>query len=502
MGKSFGALAYGAEPETLEDDFGRIRSEKVPEALICEIQSKVTGTVGNKPRGHVLKFLMYAACLVLVLGGLWAAGVFRLLAKPRGAVILKITRETSDALAADRELGSGSFSNPFLSRLSAEGLEFFEANGKTYMYYREIGPVFSFDGVSFTDTGLDAECQYYLSAKSEDGFGYFKGPFYSDHTEKGIYRVNLLTGKTEKYLETDDTVTSVAVNGSKVYYVTCTEEDSFIYYMKKSEYPDAKHSLKCVDTATGEITCLVSDADYTISQLNFHDGRLYFYSSVPDDEDTVQLCYIVSDVYLVKLPIKVPYSSNSIFFADGTICIRSYLSSSTETLGVGADGLDGRVRESVVAVDLYDPDGNMIGGDVASSRYIDGGGKKRSVIDESSRYFSGAILDGVTLYKGKIVSFTLYGVYLEDPATGTREKIIDRTDLMSDPENSLMDDPGRDCFNTVRLNYCRGISKTVYNGKLYIAVPVPVNEGTVYYRYRIAEYDDGALRLFDLNTEH
>ncbi|MBQ9543500.1 MAG: hypothetical protein IJV00_00060 [Clostridia bacterium] len=405
------------------------------------------------------------------------------------------------------------------------GLSFYEVNGMTYMYYYENGPIYTFDGDSFADTGKTVKHSYVLSVKADDGFGYFGGVFDSggriepvdislspDLNYHGLFRVDLLTGKEERYVETADYVTSVAVNGTKVYYVTCTEFDSNYYYIDMSKYPDARFSLKCVDTVTGEILNMIPDSDQAIKVLGYQDGRLYFFRSAALDPKTLELCFIDSDDLLFALPVTYPNDTlcYPVVFSDSWIFIRSIRSYS-----VTEDGGEDQVRfDMIEAVDVYDLDGNKIGDTSADFCHVRKSSIKNYLVtDDSSKRFERWGGDDLAIYGGKIVSYSAEGFYLDDPKSRSSQKIIDRTEVLSEKENAKYSDPSIEIADYLRYCFFRGTSKTVYNGKLYILIEVPLELINVslnnpysqafeeYFNFcpRIVEYDGADVRLFDIN---
>ena len=86
----------------------------------------------------------------------------------------------------------------------------------------------------------------------------------------------------------------------------------------------------------------------------------------------------------------------------------------------------------------------------------------------------------MTVYNGKVVSFDADGVYLEDVENGTSEKIIDLCEVCDRYRDFIFrhfwqgdNTEGwiaghREAVDNKRSQWYRGVSKTVFGGKLYV----------------------------------
>ena len=433
MKKSFKSMVDKADPKTLEPFFADIDQEKVSGDTVSRIQTSVLKQNAPKQNRSSLKkwipLLSAAACLVIVVGVVLGVGILNRKSPASvipsddktayGEIKLSVSKETKDKFSKDLLPADGPASDVAADRFLYYGIRFYDSKGSTYMIYREGGHVFKYENGSFTDTGIcPAERQFFTSG-SYNGYAYVGGVFHCcGGNEKGLFKVDLRNSAVEKVIDCEETVSSVAVDGSKIYYSTYTGYGSLTNDL---------FSLKCADIEKQEITTIISGAKYSIGDLQLVDGNLYFNSYgegirciTPD----MTLRYYQTGYnckYTVDHDTIYTYREKDVEADDGT----SYF---------------------LYSVSAYDMQGEMLGY-VENREYPD----ERGDDGRQKKYYVGSLQDGITVYNGKAVYFDDKGIWLEDVITGKAKKITDDPFGFSDRYS---------------YNY---VSKTVYDGKLFIS---------------------------------
>ena len=431
MKKSFKSMVDKADPKTLEPFFADIDREEVPADTVSRIEAKVLGSNAPEKRRSAFRrwIPVIAACLVIAAGAAIGVGMLnRRSTAPAipsdgnadyGEISLSVSKESKDKFSKDFLLADGPASGVAADREMYCGIRFYESGGSTYMIYREGGHVFKYENGSFTDTGIcPAERQFFTSG-SYNGYAYVGGVFHCcGGNEKGLFRVDLRNSAVEKVIDCEETVSSVAVDGSKIYYSTYTGHGSLTNDL---------FSLKCADIEKREITTIISGAKYPIGDLQLVDGNLYFYSYgegirciTPD----MTLRYYQTGYnrhYTVDHDTIYTYREKSVDAEDGT----TYF---------------------LYSVSACDMQGEILGY-VENREYPDEWGDD----GRQKKYYVGSLQDGITVYNGKVVYFDDKGIWLEDVITGKAKKITDDPFEFSD-----------------RYSY-NFVSKTVYDGKLFIS---------------------------------
>ncbi len=448
-----------ADPKTLEPFFADIDQEKVPGDTISRIRTSVLKQNAPEQNRSSLKkwipLLSAAACLVIVVGVVLGVGILnRRSPAPSipsegnvgyGEISLSVSNETKDKFSKDILLADGTASEAAADRFLYCGIRFYESGGSTYMIYREGGHVFKYENGSFTDTGIcPAERQFFTSG-SYNGYAYVGGVFHCcGGNEKGLFRVDLSNSTVEKVIDCEETVSSVVVDGPKIYYSTYTGYGSLTNDL---------FSLKCADIEKREITTIISGAKYSIEDLQLVDGNLYFNSYgegirciTPD----MTLRYYQTGYnrkYTVDHDTIYTYREKTVEADDGT----SYF---------------------LYSVSAYDMQGEMLGY-VENREYPD----ERGDDGRQKKYYVGSLQDGITVYNGKAVYFDDKGIWLEDVISGKSEKIVD------------------DPFEFERAYSYNEVSKTVYDGKLFISW---VHAGNSGWSDILTIYEDGQIQNITL----
>ena len=422
-----------ADPKTLEPFFADIDQEKVSGDTVSRIQTSVLKQNAPKQNRSSLKkwipLLSAAACLVIVVGVVLGVGILnRRSPAPSipsegnigyGEISLSVSKENKDKFSKDILLADGTVSEVAADRDLYCGIRFYDSEGSTYMIYREGGHVFKYENGSFTDTGIcPAERQFFTSG-SYNGYAYVGGVFHCcGGNEKGLFRVDLRNSTVEKVIDCKETVSSVAVEGSKIYYSTYTGHGSLTNDL---------FSLKCADIEKREISTIISGAKYSIGDLQLVDGNLYFNSygegirCITPDMTLRNYQTGYNRKYTVDHDTIYTYREKTVEADDGT----SYF---------------------LYSVSAYDMEGEMLGY-VENREYPD----ERGDDGRQKKYYVGSLQDGITVYNGKAVYFDDKGIWLEDVITGKAKKITDDPFGFSDRYS---------------YNY---VSKTVYDGKLFIS---------------------------------
>ena len=459
MKKSFKSLAEKADPKTLDPFFADIDRDEVGEDTLSRIEAKVLGSSApEKRRGAFRRWiplLSAAACLVIVVGVVLGVGILnRRSPAPSipsegnigyGEISLSVSKESKDKFSKNVLLADGPASDVAADRFLYYGIRFYDSKGNTYMIYREGGHVFKYEDGSFTDTGIcPAEKQFFTSG-SYNGYAYVGGVFHCcGGNEKGLFRVNLSNSTVEKVIDCEETVSSVVVDGPKIYYSTHTGHGSLTSDL---------FSLKCADIEKREISTIISGAKYSIGDLQLVDGNLYFNSYgegirciTPD----MTLRYYQTGYnrhYTVDHDTIYTYREKTVEADDGT----SYF---------------------LYSVSVYDMQGEMLGY-VENREYPD----ERGDDGRQKKYYVGSLQDGITVYNGKVVYFDAEGIWLEDVISGKSEKIVD------------------DPFEFERAYSYNEVSKTVYDGKLFISWQ-DMKEGK--WSDMLTIYEDGQIQNITL----
>ena len=422
-----------ADPKTLEPFFADIDQEKVSGDTVSRIQISVLKQNAPKQNRSSLKkwipLLSAAACLVIAAGAAIGIGMLnRRSPTPAipsegnigyGEISLSVSKENKDKFSKDILLADGPASDVAADRFLYYGIRFYDSKGNTYMIYREGGHVFKYENGSFTDTGICPAEQQFFTSGSYNGYAYVGGIFHCcGGNEKGLFRVDLRNSTVEKVIDCEETVSSVVVDGPKIYYSTYTGHGSLTSDL---------FSLKCADIEKREISTIISGAKYSIGDLQLVDGNIYFNSYgegirciTPD----MTLRYYQTGYnrkYTVDHDTIYTYREKTVEADDGT----SYF---------------------LYSVSAYDMQGEMLGY-VENRKYPD----ERGDDGRQKKYYVGSLQDGITVYNGKVVYFDAEGIWLEDVITGKAKKITDDPFGFSD-----------------RYSY-NFVSKTVYDGKLFIS---------------------------------
>ncbi|MBO4798923.1 MAG: hypothetical protein J5494_09185, partial [Candidatus Methanomethylophilaceae archaeon] len=231
--------------------------------------------------------------------------------------------------------------------------------------------------------------------------------------ETGLFRVDLNTGRIEKIVDSAETVTSVVTDGAKIYYSTYTGYDVPTSW---------KYSLKCADLEKKEITEILSDVDYPIRSLKMSEGNLFFNSG--------------------------GRGGIRCLFPDGTL--RSVSSDSCSEYAVDRDtvytfSLSTDGTDFVYKVCACNLQGERIGFSETRESAEESGNHTRR-----KRCYVGSGRDGITVFDGRVVFFDDQGVWLEDLADGSTEKILDDPFGFEDPYSYEF------------------VSKAVFDGKLFL----------------------------------
>ena len=422
-----------ADPKTLEPFFADIDQEKVPEDTVSRIQTNVLKQNAPKQNRSSLKrwipVLSAAACLVIVVGVVLGVGILNRKSPAPvipsddetayGEIKLSVSKESKDKFSKDFLLADGPASGVLADRDLYCGIRFYESGGSTYMIYREGGHVFKYENGSFTDTGICPAEQQFFTSGSYNGYAYVGGVFHCcGGNEKGLFRVDLSNSTVEKVIDCEETVSSVVVDGPKIYYST---------YTGHGWLTSDLFSLKCADIEKQEITTIISGAKYPIRDLQLVDGNLFFNSygegirCITPDKTLRYYQTGYNRHYTVDHDTIYTYREKSVDADDGI----SYF---------------------LYSVSAYDMQGEMLGY-VENREYPD----ERGDDGRQKKYYIGSLQDGITVYNGKAVYFDDKGIWLEDVITGKAKKIADDPFEFSDRYS---------------YNY---VSKTVYDGKLFIS---------------------------------
>lgn len=433
-----------ADVEQLNGFFEKYKREQMTEESLARLREKMLGEGAKKPakkRGfkRLIPALAAAACLLIGLGAAYKAGAFN---KPNSgvphkpdtmqsanmgngeAMKLEVITNTKDKLDI-RSLPDGASQSVQADRDYYRQIRFFEYEEKVYAITGEVSGMFSFDGDSFTRIFSSLSDILYFAGDVYNGCIYMPGNWYCWGRDSGLYRFDLKTGKVERFVSTDEIVVSVAADGPNIYYSSHTGSDR------------TRYSLKCVNAETGEISVLIQNASYYITDLKCKNGNIYFRSYYKG------VFYITPDMYLHRVGA-VAGENNYVggYDVNGDIIYTStYL----------YDGYNAYVLEA------FDHSGKRLAG-YEAQRYL---GDEKTLPYINFTEF--------TIYNGRFVCYDENGAYLLDIASGEREIIMDR----AWPEDHSQSNP----------------YQAVFNGKLYLCIM-----DTVY------EYYDGAVKEYDLST--
>ena len=500
MKKTFKSILDNATPQQLEPFFDELDTEAVSEKTVAAIQARVTGSSEAKAKKPgLLKWILPAAsavCVVILAGVLIGSPLFsgqpasvpaastmdrpsataadktvqtnaeptadtsvftpessaenmtadtsvptETLPGPESGIVLTITEDSNDRFSAvsgpitDNVHTDGSKGD----RPLYDGIRFFEDGEATYMIYAEYRPLYLLEGTkrvgsSHSSSHSSTELLFFANG-TNDGWTYAGGAFHCvGGYEKGLFRVNLQSGEIEKVIDCSETVSSAVVAQGKIFYAS------------RSGFGDqALYSLKRADPEKEKIECLLSDADYPISDLKMIGETLYF-RSFPQG-----IFFITPDLSLHLIPSP---SVNSYCVRDGIIYTFSVTSDKAWTK-----------REKTIRA--FSENGELL----ASRSFEE---FSESGVMQNVRYYSGGSRDSLTVYQGKIVSFDESGFYLEDLFNGSREKILD----------CVFTGTQEDGY--VQGGFYLSVSKTIFNGKLYLQ-----------YGDTIVEYDGGTVRVIE-----
>ena len=345
----------------------------------------------------------------------------------------------SDRFSTKGILGNGTFNDANTDRVSYQGIHFYESLGKTYMIYSEYRNRYEFDENAFHDTGVKVAETQFFTVGEKDGYTYVGGVFHCvGGSESGLFRVELSTGQVEKIIDSSEIVACAAIIGDRLYYVTYIWKNAHTVFEDRN---DVNYYLKCADLATKHIS-LLYESKNSIYRLKIIDGIVYFQT-----KDSV--FRINDDNSLNEIGKGVVETIRDYSVFNGNIYIYK-LDSIRDDQGS---------RTITYSVYLYSADGQLIGS-----------------VSENNRFFSGSSFDELTVYNGRIAAFDEDGMYLLDVKTGNYEQIY---------SINL-----REASDWLPERFFQGISKTVYNGKLYY------NFGS-----HIIEYSPDGVRSFDLEEQ-
>ncbi len=463
MKKTFSSLLNGADEKDLEGFFDGIEEKAPPEEAIGRIEERVVGQSVKKTRRNLIPMIAAAACLLFAASAVFIAaalnrrdpdtryrenGVVETEIDTPGDVIpedalkLEAVSDTVDRFDIKEDLGEGTFDqsgdNGMTDRALYSGVGIFESGGTPYLYYLEGKPIFEMTETGLRNTGVIPPETLLLFRSVRGDVAYLGGTFNCVSVEKGLFRADLLTGKVEKIIDSPEIVSSTAVDGDRIWYSTHPSMADFGY------------SLKCADLSTGEITVLIRDSDDPIGGLRVVGDDLFFTLY------NVGVCR-VSDGYLYH----VADAPDVLTFEVSDEKIYVYETAPAD-------------QSETVRVRVFDRGGNVLASKtvVRYSPYSEEG--------KNNLYFLGATRDFLTVYDGKVVSFDADGVYLEDVENKTSEKIVGLSEVGDkylaftfrmfrqgyDMEEWVAGH--RESADSTRSQWFRGISKTVFNGKLYV----------------------------------
>ena len=470
MKKKFSSLLDGAEEKDLEGFFEGIEEKAPPEGVTDRIEAEVMGRSEKKAPRRRIPLIVAAACFLLAASAVFLAAALNMSAPdtrytnesvdetkgpvaetengapgeivPKDAVKLEAIPDAVDRFDIKDDLGVGTLpqngGNGLTDRELYSGVGIFESDGTPFLYYLEGEPIYEMRDTGLQDTGITPPETLLLFRSECGGVAYLGGTFNCVSVEKGLFRADLLSGKIEKIIDTPEIVSSVAVDGDRIWYST------------HPSMADYGYSLKCADLSTGEITVLIGDSDDPIGGLKVIGNDLFFtlYG--------VGVCR-VSDGYLSRIAdapdvLTFEVSGEKIYVYETT---------------PGDPGV-------TVRVSVFDRNGSILASKTVEnySPYSEEG--------KNNLYFLGATRDFLTVYNGKVVSFDADGVYLEDVENGTSEKIIDLCEVGDryldfifrhfwQGDNTEGWIAGhREAVDNKRSQWYRGVSKTVFGGKLYV----------------------------------
>ena len=481
MKKTFSSLLDGADERDTEGFFEGVEEKTPPEGAIDRIEAKVVGRSEKKtPRGRI-PLIVAAACFLLAASAVFIAAALNKSAPdtrypkadavetgsetsvdsvpgdfvetkndapdsviPEDAVKLEATPDTVDRIDIKSDLGEGTFlqNNGYaaVDRELYSGVGLFESGGTPYLFYLERKSIYEVRETGLRDTGITVP-EALIPFRSVTGdVAYLGGTFECVRIEKGLFKADLLAGKVEKIIDSPEIVSSVAVDEDRIWYLT---------HPSMSDY---RYSLKCADLSTGEITVMILDSDDPIGSLEIIGDDLFFIRYNAG-------VFRISDGYL--------------YCAADAPDVRSFCVSDGKIYVYETTTYD---PTSTVRVSVFDGSGRVLGSKTVVNRapYTEEG--------KNNLYFDGATCDGLTVYDGKVVSFDADGIYLENIESGTSEKIINLSDVCNGylgfmfrqfwqgNDNEAWIAEHSEAVERARSHWYRGISKTVFKGKLYVMV--------------------------------
>lgn len=453
MKKRFSELLDKTDAVTLSDTVDSMIPDKISDDVVLRIQKRVTGNsvqdISIIPRKRWITAFSAAACFIIILAAIISIVIpkkEKLETSPNTAevsntpsqhgstvdpessscTVLK-PQKCTDTFSKVISLGEGSFSDGNTDRDTYRRLRFYEDSGNTFMIYYEDQNVYSFDGKGLHDTGVKtAEAQFFTEG-AYGGYTYVGGVFHCvGGNESGLFRVDLSSGIVEKFIDCNEIVSAVVVDGSKLYYSTYSYKGSFgdgaVYY------------LKLADLEKKEINVLYeTDSDYINGLTKV--GDFIFFSK----QNAV--CWVTEDMMLHTL--ETCDNEPVYYYAVSENLI--YVYSFSDASGI-----------RTYRVKAYNADGSVL-----------------ASVSDTSKHFIGSTLDTLTVYDGKIVAFDEDGFYLLDIVTARYESIY---------EINLFENSGY-----YSSNYWHGVSKAVYDGKLYIN-----------YDNTVIEYDNNCALSFTI----
>ena len=500
MKKTFSSLLDGADEKDLEEFFGGIEGETPSDEAIDRIEATVAGGGGKKTPRRRIPLIVAAACFLIAASAVFTVAALNRRAPdtrypkadavetgsetsvdpvpgdsvetkndapdsviPEDAEKLETVPDTVDRFDIKTDLGEGTLSRWGNSvsavRALYSGVGIFESDGTPYLYYLERKTFYEMKETGLRDTGITVP-ETLIPFRSVTGdAAYSGGTFECVRIEKGLFKTDLFTGKVEKIIDSPEIVSSVAVDGNRIWYSTYPSLADFSY------------SLKCADLSTGEITVLIRDSDDPIGSLDIIGGDLFFTMY------NVGVCRI-TDGYL--------------YLAADAPDVRSFCVSNGKIYVYEMTSYD---PGATARVSVFDGGGNVLGSKTVVNYppYTEEG--------KTNLYFTGASCDRLTVYDGKVVSFDADGVYLEDIENGTSEKII----ALSDVGDKYLDfmfrqfwqgnntaewiAEHREAVDSARSNWSGGVSKTVYGGKLYVM-----------FGDELTEYDGANTRIIPFDS--
>lgn len=372
---------------------------------------------------------------------------------------------------------------------SFEGIRFFDSDNGTYVFLSEYEDLLKYQDGLFIHTDQFPVFNLCFAKGTYNNCAYVFGNYSNlANNYRGIFSFNLETHALEQCIRCKDTtVSSAIVTDTKIYYVT----DNNI--ITDNSW---KHTLKCADLMTGEITDIITDAPYLMTDLYYYNNELFFKA---DYSGQIRICHLSQDMTLYNMAGK--------YHSDYTISDNKIYNYYYEKV-YSRDPI--ALTDTIYHIDEYDLNGEKTG-EIIFSFY----GTKYN----TRPFFDTRIPNRITIYKGKAVVLDYTGFYLYDFNSDSKEKILDLdfTKFVTynvdkkDYDHYIEYDYVTNKFKT-KLHYYEGgiiyadydgffnsVSMDVYNNKLYIYVNGEVfnDDSTTSLHSCIYEYDGNEVKTID-----